>query len=124
MRFQKLILAYFVIGTVMWGGGVLEWNETGLAGFIVENPNDNPSVNDETAGDLEKMGGPLQEAAGSLAGPIIPLWNFIIKFLGYLGWPIASLQATGAPKRIVVLLGGSLTTAFLGSVLRLFRSSA
>jgi hypothetical protein len=124
MRFQKFILAYFVIGAMLWGAGVIGWNQTGVSGLIVDKTSDDVDVNENTAGDLENMGGPLMEAAGSLAGPIIPLWNFIIKFIGYLGWPITALQAFNAPTRLVVLVGGSMTTGFIGAVLRLFRSSA
>lgn len=122
-RFGNILLVYFVIGAVMWGGGAIIWSETGLNTLIVEDPQTG-EVNENTSSQLEDAGGPIREAAQAFGGPVLAIWNIVVQFVGYLFWPIATLQSVGAPPRLVVLLGGAPSVAFLGAVVRLIRNSA
>jgi len=122
-RFGNILLVYFVIGAMMWGGGAIVWSETGLNTLIVEDPQAG-SVNENTSNQLEDAGGPIREAAQAFGGPVLAIWNIVVQFVGYLFWPIATLQSVGAPPRLVVLLGGTPSIAFLGAVVRLIRNSA
>lgn len=122
-RFGSLILVYFVIGAVMWGGGAIVWSEAGVGTLIIEDPQTG-TVNDDTVDELEDAGGPIRQAAEQIGGPVLAIWNIIIKFIGYLFWPITVLQAVNAPPRITVLLGGTPSIAFLGGIIRLIRDSA
>lgn len=122
-RFGNILLVYFVIGAVMWGGGAIVWSETGLNTLIIENPQTG-EVNEQTSGQLEDAGGPIREAAKTFGGPVLAIWNIVVQFIGFLFWPIVTLQSTGAPPRLTVLLGGSVSIVFLGSILRLIRNSA
>jgi len=123
-RFGSVLLAYFVIGAVMWGGGAIVWDDSGVGGLIIEDVTNGTQVNEETGAQLEQAGGPIRQAAASFGGPILAIWNFIARFIGYLFWPITVLQVVSAPPRVVVLGGGSLSVLFLGGVLRLIRRSA
>lgn len=124
MRFQTIILGYFLIGALMWGGGVIQWDDSGVGGLIIEQNNGNVEANEDTAQSVRESGGAIQEAVNSFAGPLAAIWNFVAKFIGYLFWPITTLQSVNAPPRIVVLLGGGLTMAFIGAFIRLFKGSA
>jgi hypothetical protein len=122
-RFGNVIMVYFIIGAVMWGGGAIVWTETGLNTLIIQDPQSG-QVNENTSSQLEDAGGPIREAAQSFGGPVLAIWNIVVQFVGYLFWPVATLQSVGAPPRLTVLLGGPPSVAFLGGVIRLIRESA
>jgi hypothetical protein len=127
MRFSRIILAYVVIGSVMWAGGALAWDDVGMASVFIEEPGaDGPTeVNDATGDDLEGLGGPIQQAARSVGGSsIIAVWNLAAKFVGFLFWPVVVLSGANAPASVTVVLGGAFTAAFFGSIFRLLRTSA
>ena len=121
MRFQKVILAYFVIGALLWSGGVIQWNETGMVGYMMDSPGE---VNEGTSDELQSVGGPIQQAVGDLTGGLVAIWNILVQLFGYLFWPILTLQSVSAPPRVTVLVGGSLTVALLGAFIRIVRQSA
>lgn len=121
MRFQKVILAYFVMGALLWGGGVIQWGETGMVGYLMDSPT---SVNEDTSDELRSVGGPIQQAVGDLTGGLVAIWNILVQFVGYLFWPILTLQSVSAPPRATVLVGGSMTVAFIGAFIRIVRQSA
>lgn len=123
-RFSAVVLAYFVIGATMWGGGAIQWDNSGVGGLIVKSTDGGVTVNENTSQDLEQAGGPIQESAKSLGGPILAIWNFVIKFIGFLFWPITTLASNNAPPQVTVLGGGSLSVMFIGATIRLIRRSA
>jgi len=124
VRFSSIIVSYFVIGALMWGGGAIAWNETGLGGLIIDDPVGGVETNQSTADDLENAGGPIQQTLQELGGPLLAIWSIIVQFVGYLFWPIMVLQTENAPPRVTVLLGGSFSVAFIGATIRLIRGSA
>jgi hypothetical protein len=124
LRFSNIVVAYAVIGMVMWGGGAIAWENSGLGGVIIDAPDDG-SVSTDTADELQSLGGPIQEAAATVGGTgLLAVWNILIKLLGFLFWPVVTMQGAGAPPRVWVLFGGTLTIAFYAAALRLIRSSA
>jgi len=124
VRFSSIIVTYFVIGALMWGGGAISWDSTGLSGLIIDDPANGVSTNESTAEDLENAGGPIQQSLQQLGGPLLAIWSIIVKFIGYLFWPITVLQSNNAPPRVTVLLGGTFSVAFIGATVRLIRGSA
>jgi len=108
----------------MWGGGVIEWDNTGVGEYIITQSGGDLEANEETAQQLENAGGPIKQAVNSIGGgPLIAIWNFVVQFVGALFWPITVLQSVNAPPRIIVLLGGSLSVAFIGAFITLIRGS-
>jgi hypothetical protein len=103
MRFGPVIMAYFMIGVVMWGGGVIGWTESGVGQEFVNPQGDQVTPNNETAEQLERTGGVVDQAAQSLAGPVILVWNLVTNFIKFLFWPVTTLQAVNAPPQLVVL---------------------
>lgn len=123
MRFSHIVLAYFVMATVLWGGGAIAWSETGVAPLIIDDPQTG-EINEQTANQLEQTGGPIQEAAGAVSGTgLLAAWNLLVKFISSLFWPVVTLQGLGSPPRVWVTLGGIPTFAFFASLITLIRSS-
>lgn len=123
MRFGNIVVAYFVIGAVMWGGGAIAWDQAGVGELFIENPAES-EVNEETSEDLTRLGGPINDVAGSLgASGLVAVWNVLVKLIGYLFWPITVLLSVDAPAEVVVLGGGTPVVAFFTSVLRMVRGS-
>jgi len=125
MRLTQIVIVYFVIGAVMWGGGVIAWEDSGVGGLFVQTPSTDTQVNQETTEDLSQLGGPIQIAASTVqSAGIVAIWNVLVKLVGLLMWPIVTLLSVDAPPRVVVLLGGTPTVAFFGAFIKLVRSSA
>lgn len=123
-RFGNIVVAYFVIGALMWAGGAIAWSNTGVGQLFVDTPQDDLGVNETTTGQLEKSNGPVQEAVGALgASPLLAVWNIIVGILGYLSWPVTVLQSVNAPPRIVVMAGGTMLVLLFASAIRLIRVS-
>jgi len=123
MRWGHVIIAYVLIGAMMWGGGVIQWSDTGVAGLFVDSPSGD--VNEQTGEDLSDAGGPIQQAASTVEGTgLIAIWGLLVRFLGFLFWPIVTLQSVGSPPRVIVLIGVPLTTSFFVATVRLIRGSA
>lgn len=125
MRFGNVILGYFVIGALMWGGGVIAWDDAGVAQMFVDDPT-NPEPNEERQQDVQGIDGRISQIVGSFASALglFAVWNILVKFVAYLFWPITVLNSVAAPPRIVVLLGGALTTMFHLALLRAVRGSS
>jgi hypothetical protein len=119
MRFGSILLAYFIIGTVMWGGGLIAWDTTGPVQEFVGVENGSVDANESTAGQLERTGGVVGQAAQSLAGPILLVWNLVTGFVAYVFWPVTVLTTVNAPPQLIVLMGGSMSVAFFVAIVRL-----
>jgi len=120
MRFGSILMAYFVIGAVMWGGGLIAWDTTGpVQEFVDVGENGTVNANESTAGQLERTGGIVGQAAQTLAGPILLVWNLVTGFVAYLFWPVTILQNVNAPPSMIVLMGGVLAVGFFESIVRL-----
>lgn len=115
MRFGPIIIVYFILGVVMWGGGVVAWNDVGVAQEFIEKDNSGLNPNEQTAGQLERTGGIVGEATQSLAGPVLLVWNLLTGFIAFLFWPVVTLQSVNAPPQLVVL-SGVLCLAFFVAV--------
>lgn len=126
MRFSNVIMAYFIIGAVMWGGGVIAWSDAGVGSLFIEDPDgDTVGTNSSTADALESISGPIKQAASTVGGAgLLAVLGLFVKLFSFLFWPITTLIGVGAPISVTVLFGGSLTTAFYVSLIRVVRGSA
>ena len=127
-RFSSILIVYFLIGAVMWGGGAIGWDDAGVGQFIIDDPShinnpDETGVNNEASGALSKLADPIQNVIGTIGGGLIATWNLMARFIAYLFWPVTVMQSVNAPKRVVVL-SGALVIAFFGGFLRTIRTSA
>lgn len=125
VNFGRVIMAYFVIGMVMFGGGAVGFQGTGVGKFFVDTnsagqvtPADGPSSN------ANGIGAQLGNLVDSFIGGILVVWNLAVGLIGFLNWPIIVLTKVNAPPIAVMLLGGTFTVAFYVSIIKLIRSSA
>lgn len=124
VRFEDIVIAYFVIGAVMWGGGAISWGDTGVVGVFIDDPGGPDSQvqpNQQTSEQLQRSGGPVQEAMQQIGGSgLLAAWNVVAGVIGFFAWPIGALVTVNAPPRIVVLFGGVPTVGFFGGLVRLY----
>lgn len=126
MRFSVVLMAYFITGAFMWAGGLIAWSEAGVGEIIIDQGDDGGvEANETTSEQVENSGGPIQEAADTVSGGgLLAVWGLIVRFFGYLFWPITVLVSVGAPTRVVVVAGGIPTLAMLAGVIRMIRTGA
>lgn len=134
MRFTNVILAYFVIGVVMFGGGAIDYQDSGVSTFFVEtnktttaaggNNSTTLKPSAEAESGLSAIGGAIGDLVGQFLGAIQLVYNLIVGLLGFLNWPIIVLLGVNAPPLAVLLIGGTFSAAFYLSVIRLIQQSA
>lgn len=124
MNYANIILAYFVIGSVMFGGGAINYDESGVATFFVESDQGGFGPAEESTNDLEGIGGAITDLVGQAFGAIALVFNLIVGLLAFLHWPVVVLSSNNAPPMATLLLGGSFTVAFYMAVIRLVTASA
>lgn len=125
MDYSNIILAYFVIGVVMFGGGAINYQNAGVATFFVDQQASGGfGPAQESQQDIESIGGAITDLIGQAFGAIALVYNLILGLLIYLHWPVFVLSSNNAPPMATVLLGGSFTVAFYMSVVRLVTASA
>lgn len=128
MRFGHVVMAYFVIGTLMWGAGLITWDDSGVGSIIIDDPYGNSEdqvTNEETGGALEQAGGAIREAAAAVGGAgLLAVWDFLAGLTGFLFWPVTVLISVNAPAEFIGLFGGVPTLGFYLGLLRMIRGSA
>ena len=125
VRFGEVVMAYFLIGSVLWAGGAIPWDDAGIGNVIVDVQADDVTTQENTSQDLKQLGGPIQEASTTVSGGgLIAAWNIIVKLVGFLFWPVVVLDGIGAPKRIVVVLGGTMVMAFIVGLIAVVRQGS
>jgi len=124
MRLSRVVMAYFVMGAVMWGAGVIAWDEAGVGQLLIQNADSDAEVNQQTREDLSQLGGPIQTALSTVqSAGLVAIWNVLVKLVGYLNWPLVVMLSVDAPPRVAVIAGGTPTMAFWVSFIRLVRTS-
>lgn len=126
MRFSTVVMAYFICGALMWGGGIIVWGEAGVGTIVLDQQTDGGfSANETTGEQVEKSGGPIQEAADTVSGGgLLAAWSLVVNIFSYLFWPVTVLVSVNAPARVTVLAGGTLALAMLVGIIRVIRSGA
>lgn len=125
MRMAEILLAYFLMGAMLWGGGVIDWDQSGMAQVVVSPTDTGATANESTGAEIRQMGGPIQQAAAAVgAGGLLAVWNFLALLLGMMFWPITALNSINAPPEVVVVVGGTFSMVFIGALLRAVRSDA
>jgi hypothetical protein len=122
--FRNIIIAYFILGAVMMGGGAVTYEEAGVPQFFIEKSDGQLSPQDGPQETTSGIGGQIKASVDSFAGGLMIIWELVTGLFSYMNWPIVVLSANNAPPMAILLLGGPPTAAFYGSVVGLIRSSA
>lgn len=133
-QFGHIVVIYFLMGVIIWGGGVVDFTQTGLVGTFVEFDETSGEVEanessivapgeQDNSGILENLLGPVKEALDTVAGGgVISAFQAIDRFLGFFAWPITTTKAIGAPQEAVAL-SGVLVVSFVFGAIRIIRST-
>lgn len=133
-RFGHVVVIYFMMGVIVWGGGVVDFTETGLVGSFVNvdettgeaNVNNSSIIEpgeEDNSGILENLLGPVKEALDTVAGGgVISAFQAVDRFLGFFAWPVTTTKAIGAPVEAVAL-SGVLVVSFVFGAVRIIRST-
>lgn len=114
VRFRNVVMAYFIIGAVMYGGGVISYQDAGMTNLIVED--EQGDLNEGLIDQLDSLPDVLKETLDSVgASALLAVIDIVLNIMEFVFWPIVVLQAVGAPFVVVLLFGGSLVVAlFVG----------
>jgi hypothetical protein len=124
IRASNIILIYVVLAVVMFGGGIITWDDTGPTQFFVDMGPDGVTPSDETQDNLQGVSGAITSLVGSFGGPAVLVWNLFAGLVSFIHWPLFVSLEAGAPLRVVLLLGLIPTVMFYMAVIRLVRASA
>lgn len=125
IRASNIVLIYFVIGAVMFGGGAVTWDNSGPSQFFIDIDSEGDvSPADEPGDQLTGVSSVITNLVGAFGGPAILVWNLFVGLIGYIHWPVIVLLENQAPPRVTVLLGGTLQVAFYMATIRMVRTSA
>jgi hypothetical protein len=124
MQFTRMIVVYFVLGALMFGGGAVTWDDSGPTKYFISQDATGVSADEQTRQNLGGVAGAITSLVGQVGAPLILVWNLIVGLVSFLNWPIFVLAENSVPPRVTILLGGTLTVMFYGSIARLIRRSA
>lgn len=123
MNVRNLIMAYVLIGAMMWAGGVVPYQAdqgvgAGIATeFVDAGDSGNVSVDEQREDDLQQDSGAISEVVDSVVGAIGAFFKLLSVFINFLFYPVSVLVAVDAPQRVTVLLGVAPTVAFYVAVI-------
>jgi len=117
MRLQNIILAYFLIGAVMWAGGAIAYEDVGIGQEFVNQSDSGVVPDEQRAEDVDDSSGAIQSVTESLVGGLAAGLGLLSTITGDLFWPPTVMTVLGAPTPVAVLLGGAPTVAFYGVII-------
>jgi len=123
MQLTRIIVVYFVLGAVMFGGGAVQFDDSGVTQYFIDNDSEVEASNEATD-NLDGLGGAITSLVGQVGGVVVLIWNLVVGIVSFINWPIVVLVENNAPPRVTVLLGGVFVVMFYGGLVRLIRKSA
>ena len=124
MRIGNLVLAYFIIGAMMWGGGVLTFEEAGVITSVVSNDQGQIDPAGAFAQKINQQNSVIGGVVSAFGGGLLIVWNLIFILLKFIHWPLVTLSENFAPPELTVLLGGGMTLSFYIAVATLVSRSS
>lgn len=122
VNFRNIVIAYVVMGVVMYGGGAIAFGDIGATQVFVEQEGSELSTNEETTTLLSQVDGAIQSALQTVGGSaLIAVYQLLTGVIGFVLWPVTVLRGAGAPWDITMLFGVPPTAAFFGSFIALIR---
>jgi len=122
MQISNIVFAYFVIGAVMLGGGVVAQDEAGVVKAVITNDGGNVQPNEDLSANVTKQDSVIGGVVSAFGGGLLIVWNLAKLLFKFIHWPIFAFTENNAPPSITILLGGGMTLslylAILGMVMR------
>lgn len=120
---RNIVLIYFVLGAVMFGGGAITFDNSGVTQFFIEQEPTGVAPGDQPNDKLSGLAGAITSLVGEFGGGTVLIWNLVVGLFGFMNWPIVVLLENHAPPSVIILLGGSLTASFYLAVVGLVKTS-
>jgi len=124
VQFSNLIIVYFVVGAVMFGGGAVTFDDSGVTKFFVDMDGNDVSPDGEPESKLSGLSGTITSLVGQFGAPLVLIWNLVVGVVSFLHWPLTVLIENNAPPRVTLLLGGTFTAMFYMALLGLVTRSS
>lgn len=124
MRIGNIVFAYFIIGTMMWGGGALTFEEAGVITAVVTNDQGQIDPAGELAAEIDKQNSVIGGVISAFGAGLLIVWNLIFILLKFIHWPVVTLAQNHAPPELTALLGGGMTLSFYLAVATLVSRSS
>jgi len=121
MNLSNLVVMYFIVGAVMFGGGAVSWDDSGVTQFFVANDGGDLSPNSELASTLNATDSSISSVIGVFSGGLLLVWNLVFGVVAFLHWPLVVLIEANAPVSVTLLLGGTFVAMFYVSLVRLLK---
>lgn len=122
MRLTHVLMVYFIAGAVMYGGGAVDYADAGVTELVITSVSGGDiQPNTGTAEDVEGLGGPIEQALGTVGGGgLIAAWKFLSGVINFLFWPTTTAIQLNAPVEVTVMLS-TLTFSFIMGLIVVFR---
>jgi hypothetical protein len=119
---SSVLLVYFLIGFVLWGGGVIGYDEAGVTEMVISGVSgQGVTLNTETANDVENLNGPIEQAVNTFAGGgLLAAWKFVSGLIDFMFWPTSVPISTNAPVEVTVGMA-TLNFSFVLGMVAIFR---
>jgi len=124
MRIGNLVLAYFIIGTMMWGGGALTFEEAGVITAVISNDHGQIDPAGAFAEAIDRQNSIIGGVVSAFGGGLLIVWNLMKIIFDFIHWPIITLVQNDAPPQITALLGGGMTLSFYLAIATLVSRSS
>lgn len=124
IRASNIVMIYFIVGAVMFGGGAVTWDNSGPTQYFLTMSGGHVHPSDQTGNALGNVGPSLVNLIATFGGGALLVWNLIVGLISFLNWPIFVFLDANAPPPVTIIIGGSLTVAFYMALIRVVRSAA
>ena len=88
MQFTRIIVLYFVLGALMFGGGAVSWDNSGPTKFFVSQDQTGVSADSQPRQQLDGVAGAITSLVGQFGAPLILVWNLVVGLVSFLNWPV------------------------------------
>lgn len=124
IRASNIVVIYFVLGALAFGGGAVTWDDSGPTQYFIDVGPDGVQPDSNTQEEVSGISQTITSLIGSFGGPVILVWNLFAGLVSFMHWPLFTFMDANAPIRVTILIGGTLTTMFYMAIIRLVKSSA
>lgn len=113
-EFKGPAVTYFVTGAVLYGSGLISWEQVGLVSYLF---NEGTVSSEQATGIMGEMTGALASVGAVLgispfAAAIAALVEFVQSVFTFLFWPFTVLMSQNVPFTVSLLLGGTAVMLF------------
>jgi hypothetical protein len=128
LNLTKVVIAYGVIGVVMYGGGAVGQEQLGILSVVIDITGDGVVSSGGAVGALQNVLDRIESVAGESGGvgllaALLAIAGILADLIKWATWPIQVAAYVGMPGEWAALFGGVPVLMFFMTFLKLIRSS-